>query len=76
MEAPPEPEDGEEDTRERPDDPHHYRNYPPLPAVESLRDILDKFRDLTWIPKKNNDNEGEIITLRQDRSTHRPNMVC
>jgi hypothetical protein len=37
---------------------------------------LDKFRDLTWIPKKNNDNEGEIITLRQDRSTHRPNMVC
>ena len=60
MEAPPEPGPGEADIRERPDDPDHYRNYPPIPAFQALRDVVNKFRNLTWIPKRNGES-GEII---------------
>lgn len=49
--SPPVPDEGEEDIREFPDDPDHYRNFPGKPAPQVLEEILQNFKDLTWIPR-------------------------
>ncbi|RFU30992.1 hypothetical protein B7463_g5307, partial [Scytalidium lignicola] len=71
MDGPPSPE-GDKDTRERPDDPDHYRNYPPVSAPVALKDIIAKFKSLTWIPKRYSDswgNSGGVVMECQSNAS-------
>ena len=40
-----------EETFERPDNPDHYRNLPPEPALYALGKYINKYKNLDWIPK-------------------------
>lgn len=61
---------------ERPDDRMHYRNYPARPAVEVLEELVAKFRDLEWIPMRDDQGWPEILTAQHDEDEKRPNLVC
>ena len=60
IDRPDEPEEEEENLRERPDDPTHYRNHHPVPAYQALNDLLDKFRNLSWIPRGDDKSRGGV----------------
>lgn len=67
-EAPPKPEEGQEDWREMPEDVFYYRNFPPQPAPEALKDIIKKFRDLVWIPKRSEKSGNKVIDQSWDEN--------
>ncbi|KAH8812548.1 hypothetical protein F5884DRAFT_785752 [Xylogone sp. PMI_703] len=46
------PTDPSETIIERPEDLDHYRNYPAEPADEVLREYINKFKTLEWIPER------------------------
>jgi hypothetical protein len=60
---------------ERPDDPLHYRNYPARPAVDVLKELIAKFRNLEYIPMRYDGAGPQLLTAQADEDEDRPHMV-
>jgi hypothetical protein len=44
-----------------PEDVFYYRNFPLQSALEALKDIIKRFRDLVWIPKRSEESGNKVI---------------
>ena len=55
-----------------PEDVFYYRNFPSQSAPEALKDIIKRFRDLVWIPKRSEKLGNEVIDQSWDENC---NMV-
>jgi hypothetical protein len=54
----------------------HYRNYPARSALEVLKELVGKFRDLEWIPLRNDEGWPDILTNSPDEGEGRLEKVC